>query len=65
MRKQLTDAMLEKLTAPGDKRLELFDTIVPALAVRVTPNGAKTFVVRARVRGQPARSASQSATRMG
>ena len=54
MRKQLTDAMLEKLKAPGSQRLELFDTIVPALAVRVTPNGAKTFVVRGRVRGQTA-----------
>jgi integrase len=54
MRKQLTEAMLEKLTPPKAGRLEIFDTIVPAMAVRVTANGAKTFVVRGRVRGHSA-----------
>ena len=51
MRKQLTEAAIEKLRAPLSGRLELFDSIVPGLAVRVTPNGAKSFVVRGRIKG--------------
>ena len=54
MRKQLTEQMIEKLGNPATGRLEIFDSIVPAMAVRVTPNGAKTYVVRSRVKGQPA-----------
>ena len=52
MRKLLTEAMIEKLGAPESGRLEIFDKIVPGLAVRVTANGSKTFVVRGRVKGQ-------------
>jgi len=51
MRKHLTEAMLEKLRPPPTGRLEIFDAIVPGLAVRVTSKGAKSFVVRARVKG--------------
>ncbi len=54
MRKQLTEAMLEKLGRPSKGRREIFDAIVPALAVRVTSGGAKTFVVRARIKGRAA-----------
>ena len=39
MRKQLTEAMIEKLGPPASGRLEIFDKIVPALAVRVTSGG--------------------------
>lgn len=53
MRKQLTDQMIEKTKPPATGRLEIFDSIVPAMALRVTANGAKTFVVRARVKGHP------------
>ena len=51
MRKQLTEAMIEKLRPPPGGRMEIFDAIVPGLAVRLTPNGAKSFVVRGRVKG--------------
>jgi integrase len=54
MRKQLTDAMLKKLAPPTKgKRTEVFDSIQPALAVRVTDNGAKSFIVRGRIKGRP------------
>jgi DNA invertase Pin-like site-specific DNA recombinase/integrase len=53
MRKQLTEAMIEKLRAPETGRLEIFDSIVPAMALRVTSNGAKSFVVRTRIKGWP------------
>jgi integrase len=51
MRRQLTKAMIEKLAPPASGRLEIFDAIVPALAVRVTNAGAKSFVVRGRIKG--------------
>ena len=51
MRKQLTEAMLDKLRPPEAGRLEIFDAIVPAMAVRLTAAGAKTFIVRCRVKG--------------
>jgi integrase len=53
MRKQLTAAMIEKLRSPATGRVEIFDAIVPGLALRVTSNGAKSFIVRGRVRGRP------------
>lgn len=52
MRKQLTEVMIEKHAPPPAGRVEIFDTIVPALALRITSNGAKSFVVRARIRGE-------------
>lgn len=52
MRKQLTAAMVEKQAAPTTGRLEIFDTVVPALALRITANDARSFVVRGRVKGQ-------------
>jgi len=53
MRKQLTEVMIDKVRPPPTGRLEIFDAIVPGLAVRVTSKGAKSFVVRGRVRGSP------------
>jgi integrase len=53
MRKQLTAEMIEKLRPPASGRIEIFDKIVPAMALRVTPNGGKSFVVRCRVKGWP------------
>jgi integrase len=40
-----------KLRPPPTGRLEIFDSIVPAMALRVTSKGAKSFVVRCRVKG--------------
>src|SRR5947209_2844885 len=45
--------MIEKLAPPASGRLEIFDAVVPALAVRVTTGGAKSFVVRGRIKGRP------------
>jgi integrase len=54
MRKRLTDAMVERQRPPATGRLEIFDDVVPALALRVTAAGARSFVVRGRVKGEPA-----------
>lgn len=53
MRRQLTEIMIKKLSPSASGRLEIFDAIVPALAVRVSERGAKSFVVRSRVKGWP------------
>jgi hypothetical protein len=52
MRKQLTDTGVRKLAPPTSGRLEIYDALVPWMAVRVTPNGHKSFVARARIKGQ-------------
>ncbi len=52
MRKRLTEAMIGKVGAPPSGRLEIFDDVVPALALRVSSNGAKSFIVRARFDGR-------------
>ena len=52
MRKQLTEAMVTKLAPPETERLKSSMRSCRGLAVRVTPNGAKSYVVRGRVRGQ-------------
>jgi hypothetical protein len=53
MRKQLTEAMVERQAPPATGRLEIFDSIVPAMALRVTAAGARSYVVRGRIRGEP------------
>jgi integrase len=52
MKRNLTAAMIEKLRPPASGRLEIFDAVLPWLAVRVTPKGYCSYVVRARIRGQ-------------
>jgi integrase len=52
VRKQLTDVGVRRLAPPTSGRLEIYDVIVPWMAVRVTPNGHKSFVARARIKGQ-------------
>jgi len=54
MRKQLTEAMIERLAPPPSGRVEIFDTFTPGLALRVSSSGVKSFIVRARIRGQSA-----------
>lgn len=47
---KLTKTLLTGLSAPGaGKRLTIYDTEVPKLAVRVTPTGARSFYVVKRV----------------
>ena len=53
MRKRLTEAMVERQAPPATSRLEIFDDAVPALALRVTATGARSYVVRGRVKGEP------------
>jgi integrase len=42
-RKKLTDLFVDKAAAPSAGRLEYFDTTFPALALRVTSNGHKSW----------------------
>jgi len=52
MRRQLTDISVRKIAPPAVGRIEVFDVLVPWLAVRITSNGARSYVVRARIHGQ-------------
>jgi integrase len=53
-KRHLTDRALKALKpAPTGKRLELWDSIVPGLGIRVTDRGVKTFVLLARYPGSP------------
>lgn len=51
IRKQITAAMIERLAAPKSGRVEIFDSVVPQLTLRITAKGKKSFVVRTRVKG--------------
>jgi Arm DNA-binding domain len=54
MRKTLTDRALKALKpAPAGSRTEIYDAVVPGLAVRVTPKGQRTFVLVSRYPGSP------------
>src|SRR5690348_5778938 len=55
--KQLTDVLVQRTLPPASGRLEIFDKTLPWLALRITSNGHKSFVIRARVKGtaQPIR----------
>lgn len=50
MRKRLNDEAIAAL-APKRKRYLVYDSLVPGLAVRVSPKGKKTFVMVARFKG--------------
>jgi integrase len=52
MRKMLTAALVAKTLPPATGRIEINDTIQPQLALRVTSSGARSYVVRTRVKGQ-------------
>jgi integrase len=53
MKAKLTAAVVEKVAPPARGRLEIFDEYLPGFALRVTPAGARSFVARARIKGQP------------
>lgn len=49
-RLKLTDRKLQSLKpAPAGTRVEIFDTLVPALMVRVTDTGHRSFALYTRV----------------
>src|SRR4051812_3038253 len=52
VRRQLTDTGVRKIASPTSGRLEIYDVLVPWMALRITPNGHKSFVARARIKGQ-------------
>jgi integrase len=53
MNRKLTATTIENYSAPATGRIEIYDSVVPALAVRITSTGARSFVVRTRIRGRP------------
>ena len=72
MRRKLTPKMIDYLKAPGPKRMDVWDTVLQAFGVRVSPGGRKTWFVIVRVGGRqkrvtigtyPAGLASQSPRR--
>jgi integrase len=55
MRKTLTAALVEKTLPPVTGRLEINDAVIPQLALRITPNGMKSYVLRTRINGKQVR----------
>ncbi len=51
MQKLLTEATVAKLKHDPDKRLEIHDTVVPGLRLRVTPKGKKSWSLMFKVAG--------------
>jgi len=51
----LTAALVGKTLPPVSGRIEINDTIIPQLALRVTPTGARSYVLRTRVGGTQVR----------
>lgn len=54
MKKKLTEMAVAKLTPEAGKRLEIFDTLTPGLALRITEGGKKSWSVLYRVAGRGA-----------
>ena len=52
MKKKLTEMAVGKLNPEAGKRLEVFDTLTPGLALRVTEAGKKSWSVMYRVAGR-------------
>ncbi|ADE38418.1 tyrosine-type recombinase/integrase [Candidatus Puniceispirillum marinum] len=52
MKQKLTASVISKLSCPNNKaQIKFFDTEVTGLAVRITRNGAKTFIFERRPKG--------------
>lgn len=51
MRQKITTAVVANTRPPATGRLEIFDEYLPGFALRITSNGVRSFVVRARVKG--------------
>jgi integrase len=54
MRKQLTQAVVERMKTPAE-RTEMPDHLLPALRLIVQPSGTKSWAVRCRIYGRPAK----------
>lgn len=52
MKKKLTEIAVQKLAPEAGKRLEVFDTLTPGLALRITEGGKKSWSVMYRVAGR-------------
>lgn len=50
--KRLNDLTMQRLAAPAEGRLELFDTILPSFGVRVGASGKKSWILMTRVHGK-------------
>lgn len=48
----LTARAIERMRPPAKGRVELWDAVLPGLGLRVTENGAKSFMVMSRFRGK-------------
>ena len=57
-RKRFTEQMIDRLRAPASGRLELKDALTPALILRVTDRGTKTFSAVYKVAGEGGLTAS-------
>ena len=52
MKKKLTEMAVDKMNPEAGKRLEVFDTLTPGLALRITEAGKKSWSVMYRVAGR-------------
>lgn len=52
MKKYITEAALERLRPPAEGRMELGDTVVPGLMLRITAGGVLSWSVLYKVRGE-------------
>lgn len=52
MKKYITEAALERMRLPAEGRVELGDTVVPGLMLRVTAGGVMSWSVLYKVRGE-------------
>lgn len=52
MKKKLTEMAVSKLAPEAGRRLEVFDTLTPGLALRITESGKKSWSVMYRVAGR-------------
>jgi integrase len=54
LKSKLTQKAVEKITPPVSGRLDVFDQYLPGFALRITPAGHRTYIARARIKGQAA-----------
>lgn len=50
-RRRLSEVTIGRITPPKTGRLELADSLLPGLSLRVTPDGRRTFALRYRRAG--------------